>query len=187
MAAGGSQRREWVLATLDRYQAPLTRYALRLVGDEDGARDAVQHAFLQLCSQSPDALDQRVAPWLFAVCRHKAMDLVRQRRRASSLEDREHPAFTSREPDPAMVAERHDLYARLSQAVAQLPPGQREAIDLWVEGFGYREIAQIIRQTEGNVRVLVHRGLKSLRQHPLARELLGVAAAGEPGPCRSGP
>ena len=44
-------RRQWVLAVLDRYEAPLVRYAARLLGDGDSAREAVQHAFLQLCER----------------------------------------------------------------------------------------------------------------------------------------
>ena len=45
-------RRQWVLAVLDRYEGPLVRYAGRLLGDGDSAREAVQHAFLQLCERS---------------------------------------------------------------------------------------------------------------------------------------
>ena len=47
-------RRQWVLAVLDRYEAPLVRYAARLLGDGDSAREAVQHAFLQLCERSAE-------------------------------------------------------------------------------------------------------------------------------------
>jgi RNA polymerase sigma factor (sigma-70 family) len=178
MTDRGLQQREWILSVLDRYEVPLTRYAMRLLGQHDGARDAVQHAFLQLCSRSPEELRERVAQWLFTVCRNKALDLLRARQRTAPLEENEAPTCTSREADPALAAERHDLYVRLNRLVAELPPGQREAIDLWVEGFSYAQIARITGQSEGNVRVLVHRGLKRLRQHPVARELLGGPAAG---------
>jgi DNA-directed RNA polymerase specialized sigma24 family protein len=40
---------------------------------------------------------------------------------------------------------------------------QREALTLWSEGFAYREIAAITGRTEGNVRVVVHRALNTLR------------------------
>ena len=43
------ERRVWVLSALEEYECRLTRYAVRLVGDEDVARDAVQHAFLKMC------------------------------------------------------------------------------------------------------------------------------------------
>jgi RNA polymerase sigma-70 factor, ECF subfamily len=166
------QRREWVLSMLDRYEIPLTRYAKRLLGDEDAARDVVQHAFVRLCDQSPEDLQGRVGPWLYTVCRNKAVDWMRARRRTASLEDAELLPCNSREPDPAALAERHDLYVRVNQVVERLPGHQREAITLWSEGLRYREIAEITGTTEGNCRVLIHRALKALRQHPLARHLL---------------
>jgi RNA polymerase sigma-70 factor (ECF subfamily) len=153
-----------VLAVLDRYEVRLLRYATRLLGEEHAARDAVQHAFLQLCEQSPVELEGREAPWLFAVCRNKALDVLRAQRRLNPADEAEVAGCRSREPDPAARAEREDLYGRLAELVARLPAGQREAIDLWAEGFSYRQIGRIVGQTEGGVRVLVHRALKHLRE-----------------------
>jgi RNA polymerase sigma-70 factor (ECF subfamily) len=153
-----------VLAVLDRYEAPLVRYAAGIVGDGDSAREAVQHAFLQLCEQTSEELRGREAPWLFRVCRNKALDLVRLRRRHAGDGEADLAALAGREPDPAEAAERQDLAGELGRMLAQLPQNQREAIQLWCEGFSYREIAKIAAQSEGNVRVLVHRGIKELRR-----------------------
>ncbi|MGA2255806.1 MAG: sigma-70 family RNA polymerase sigma factor [Thermoguttaceae bacterium] len=158
-------RRQWVLAVLDRYEAPLVRYAARLLGDGDSAREAVQHAFLQLCECSPEEFrNGHEAPWLFRVCRNKAMDLIRLRQRHTGDTEADLATLVGREPDPAELAERQDLCGELARLVAQLPASQREAIDLWCEGFSYREISAIADQSEGNVRVLVHRAIKQLRQ-----------------------
>jgi RNA polymerase sigma factor (sigma-70 family) len=159
-------RRQWVLAALERYEVPLTRYARRLLREEESAREAVQHAFLQLCEQSPDELEGRVGQWLFAVSRNKALDLIRARARSNTktAAEADLAQCVGREPDPADLAEQHDLYGQLNRLVAQLPEGQREAVDLWCEGFSYRQIAEIAGQSEGNVRVLVHRAIKRLRQ-----------------------
>jgi DNA-directed RNA polymerase specialized sigma24 family protein len=54
----------------------------------------------------------------------------------------------------------------------RLPAPQREAIDLWAQGLAYREIAEVLGRAEVGVRVLVHRGLKSLREHPQVRKWL---------------
>jgi RNA polymerase sigma-70 factor (ECF subfamily) len=170
-------RRQWVLAVLDRYEAPLVRYAAGIVGDGDSAREAVQHAFLQLCEQSGREKDSekdselrgREAAWLFRVCRNKALDLVRLRRRHSGDGEADLATLTGREPDPADFVERQDLCGELGRMLADLPCNQREAIHLWCEGFSYREIAKIAELSEGNVRVLVHRGITRLR------ERMGVA------------
>jgi RNA polymerase sigma-70 factor (ECF subfamily) len=170
-------RRGWVLSVLQKYEVRLTRYAARLLGDEEAARDVVQHAFLRLCDRSPGELEDRVAQWLFTVCRNRAVDVLRVRGRTTSLDRVDARTHVAWEEDPAAVVERQELYRRVNVLVAGLPSGQREAVDLWTEGFTYGQIAEITGRTEGSVRVLVHRALKTLRRHALARQLLGEAGA----------
>jgi RNA polymerase sigma-70 factor (ECF subfamily) len=169
---GTCDRREWVLSILEQYECRLVRYATRLLGEEDSARDVVQFAFMRLCSESPEELQGREAQWMFTVCRNRAVDLIRRRRRTRSLEEMAAGPGIDKGPDPAVVAERHDLHARLRGLVAELPEAQREAIDLWTEGFSYREIAEITGNREGQLRVLVHRALKRLRGDPVVRRMV---------------
>ena len=176
MQAKLDDRRGWVLSVLDEYEARLTRFAARLLGDEDAARDVVQHAFLRLCDQSPGELHDRVAQWLFTVCRNRAVDVLRTRGRTASLDNVDARASLATDQDPAAAVEREELSRRLNALVAGLPANQREAVDLWAEGFTYRQIGEIAGHSEGNVRVLVHRALKKLRQSPVARQLVGEPA-----------
>ena len=178
------ERRAWVLAALDLYEVRLVRYAMSLVGDPDLARDAVQHAFVKLCDEavagtlrvpsradgtrSVPATDDRLAAWLFRVCRNRALDHLRRAGREQSSEglsdDRE-----GRELDPAVASEAHELAECLRELVELLPAAHREAVNLWSEGFAYREIGEITGRQEGHIRVLVHRGLSRLREHPQVR------------------
>ena len=167
-----SDGRRWVLSLVEEYEPRLTRYAARILGDEDSARDVVQFAFLKLCDQQPEAIRGRVDQWLFTVCRNKAVDALRSRSRVMPLADERVTNSMSSEPDPAVTAERKDLYSRLNQLVATLPDGQREAVDLWSEGFTYRQIADITGRKENSTRVQVHRALKYLRTHPVAMRLM---------------
>lgn len=167
--------RGWVLEAVDLYELPLQRYARRLLGDFDLAADAVQHAFLKLCEQSQAALDGRVAPWLFRVCRNRALDHLRQSGRETAIDDCDHPDIgRGIAADPARAVEQHDLAARLRELLRELPAPQRESIDLWCEGFTHRQIAEVTGRTEVHVRVLTHRGLSALRGHPLVREWLAA-------------
>lgn len=176
----GSDPYQWVLEAVDTHELPLLRYARRLLGDLDLARDAVQHAFVKLCEEPRERVAGRIAPWLYRVCRNKAVDHLRHAGREQALLDGADPG-TAGSPatvanrgadDPAHLAADHDLATRLRDLLKHLPPAQRETIDLWCEGLTYREIAEITGRQEGHVRVLAHRGLTALRRHPLVRCLL---------------
>jgi len=53
----------------------------------------------------------------------------------------------------------------LMKIVATLPPRQQEVIQLKFQGdLSYEQIAQITKTTANNVGVLIHTGLKTLRQ-----------------------
>jgi RNA polymerase sigma-70 factor (ECF subfamily) len=173
-----SEQRRWVLAALDEYEGRLTRYALRLLGDLDLARDAVQHAFLKLCEQPQSEIGSRLAAWLYTVCRNRATDLLRSHARERQAESQQAEQPAGHETDPAYAVEEADFAELLRRLIRRLPASQREAIDLWTEGFTYAEIARIVERHEGHVRVLVHRGLKALREHPEVREVVEVRPAG---------
>ena len=174
---GNDDHRQWVLSALDEYEGRLTRYVTRILGDEEAARDAVQHAFLRLCDQSPTELNGRLAPWLYTVCRNKALDHLRRNGRYESLDGSPSPEIAGRELDPALAAEREDLGTWLRELVEALPTKLREVIDLWLDGFSYKEIADITNRTPGHVRVVVHRAMTTLRQHPRTRALMADEAS----------
>ena len=166
--------RQWVLTALEENESRLVRYVCRLLrGDGEGARDVVQHAFLRLCDQAAEDVGDHVEKWLFTVCRNRALDLLRTSGRLKSLEELERQGLNGHgkaESDPATKAEEKELAEVLRRMVEHLPAAQREALDLWIEGFSYREIAEIVSKQEGHIRVLVHRGLTNLREHPRVRK-----------------
>lgn len=173
MASGDADsRREWVLAALDTYESRLLRYAQRLTGDESLARDVVQHSFLQLCQQPPGSLNGQLAPWLYAVCRNRAIDHKRRTCRLRPFANGAEHAALGRETDPAELLETLDAGELVRRAIGTLPERQQEVVTLWSEGFAYREISQITGATENYVRVMVHRAFQALREHPLLQRLI---------------
>ena len=57
----------WVEPVLEEYEGPLTRYAQRLTGDLETARDVVQETFLRLCRQRLAEVEGHLAEWLYRV------------------------------------------------------------------------------------------------------------------------
>jgi RNA polymerase sigma-70 factor (ECF subfamily) len=164
---------EWIRSQIDAHAALLTRYAASIMGDVDGARDVVQDVFVRLWRAPRDKVDGQVRPWLFRVCRNRALD---QRRKGGRMQALTREGETLRavadEPGPGELAERHDSHARLLCLLRELPENQREVVRLkFQNGMSYKEIATVTRLSVSHVGVLLHTALGALRAR--------VATAGE--------
>ncbi|QEL17096.1 RNA polymerase sigma factor [Limnoglobus roseus] len=155
--------RDWVVAAVRQYERPLLAYVRRLLPDGERGRDVVQDAFLQLCQQPRAELESRLAPWLFAVCRRRAIDILRKDHRMIATLDpvAEPPA---RGPEPTQTAETNDTTRVVLGHLAALPTDQNEAVRLRFQNhFSYREIAEVMGLSESHVGVLLHQAMKALR------------------------
>lgn len=155
----------WVQAALERHESALVRYAFRLTGDLDTARDAVQETFLRLCREDHARLDGRLAPWLFAVCRSRALDVQRKDRRMKTLVESKSLAPAAAPATPIEAALHGEACDRVGAMVNELPANQQEVVILRFQaGLRYREIAQVTGLSAGNVGFLLHAAMTTLRK-----------------------
>src|SRR5262245_11081092 len=162
MAQPEASKSEWLDSALSRHEAPLLRYATRLLGNSECARDVVQDTFLKLCREDPARLDGRLVPWLFTVCRNRALDLRRKDKRLQPL-DGGAEERTAPEPSPATTLERTQSLSIVKDLLATLPESQQEVLRLkFQDGLSYKEIAAITGRSVTHVGVLIHTGLKSI-------------------------
>jgi RNA polymerase sigma-70 factor (ECF subfamily) len=163
----------WIEDCVCRWERPLTLYAWRILGDADDARDAVQDVFMRLCRQERAAIEDRLAEWLFTVCRNCAIDRKRKDRPMRSLAqlqladphlaDARLAASAPAEP-PSAAMERAETMTGVLGALAALPPNQQECIRLkFQQGLSYQEISRITSLSVTNVGYLIHIGIKTLR------------------------
>src|SRR5581483_5276894 len=73
-----------------RFEGPLVRYAARITGDVERARDVVQETFLALHrerqnGEAESAANGHLPAWLFTVCRRRALDVRRKEQRMLSM------------------------------------------------------------------------------------------------------
>jgi RNA polymerase sigma-70 factor (ECF subfamily) len=122
--ADSSSWGDWLRSALGRYERPLVRYAHRLTGDLETARDVVQDTFLTLCRQQPGSVDDHLGPWLFRVCRNRALDVMKARRPDCSVDEMTRE-LVSRDRDPIEYLEREECLA-WSCARRRALPAQRE-------------------------------------------------------------
>ena len=161
----------FVQEAVARHQAPLLRYATRLLGgDADRARDVVQDSFVRLMSQPPALVDGHVAEWLFTVCRNRAHDVQRKEGRMSRFADGQVERLTTADPRPGAALERSEQHEAMLRLIGRLPHNQQEVIRLkFQNGFSYQEISRITSLSVTNVGFILHTAIKALRQEMTAQ------------------
>ncbi|MEX0331854.1 MAG: RNA polymerase sigma factor [Puniceicoccaceae bacterium] len=162
---------EWMRSIVAAHAADLTRYAASILRSEDVAKDVVQETFVRLWREPRESVADHVRPWLFCVCRNRALDYRKKGGRMKPLEN-EHAAVVEETPGPQALAERQDSHARILHLMRALPENQQEVVRLkFQNGMSYKEIASVTELSVSNVGVLLHTALNTLRTR--------VAAAGE--------
>ena len=150
----------------------LYRGALRLTRDPDAAQDLVQDTYLRaLRYQHSYQPGTNMRAWLFAIMRNLFWDRFKGgRQEALSLDDdsSEFPLY-ERLKDETAVPEA-DVLNRLAaaevvKAVEQLPPLHREVVLLVdVEGFAYKDAAEVLGVPIGTVMSRLHRARQQLQK-----------------------
>ena len=151
-----------------RYQRPVISLIARMTGDRALAEDLGQETFVK-AFRSLAAFDtrRRLSSWLFRIAHNTAIDAMRRSHpqpapidatpNAASAEPSTPPG-----PDPV---ERLELGRALEEALAQLRPEQRAAIELRYEsGLSFDEIGAVLGVPEVTARSHVHRARKQLAQ-----------------------
>jgi len=137
--------------------ATVLRVARAVLGHAD-AEDAWSETFLAAMKAYPDLpADANVEAWLVTIAHRKAIDIVRATaRRATPVPE------TPDRPSPD-YADNHHL--ELTEAVAALPPKQRQAVAYhYLGGLPYAEIATILDSTAAAARRAAADGIAALRR-----------------------
>ncbi len=156
----------FVSAAVERHQAPLLRYAARLLGgDAERARDVVQDTFVRLMAQPPAEVDGHMAEWLFTVCRNRTHDVLRKEGRMKRFEEGQVEQLTAPDPRPGRTLERAEQHETVLRLIGKLPHNQQEVVRLkFQNGFSYQEISRITSLSVTNVGFILHTAIKALRQ-----------------------
>jgi RNA polymerase sigma-70 factor, ECF subfamily len=141
-----------VAAWFEAYQAPLFRYLLRLISDEQHAADLLQDTFLQaLAALSRQAPPTSPFAWLYRIATNTAFNALRRRKRLRwfSLNSREPTSGFESAIATAQIVRRCLLRLRSSEAEALL-------LYEWV-GLSCAEIATLTGEQASAVRMRICR------------------------------
>jgi RNA polymerase sigma-70 factor (ECF subfamily) len=157
----------------DLYRQHVTgiyRYLFIRTGNEQDAQDLTAQTFLRafegLASYRGDG--QFVA-WLMGIARRKVADYYRKQPPHPTLDDLSlipHP-----DPLPEELVEHQLQLERVAATLRVLAPDRAEAVAMYVFGnLTYDEIGHVMNWSADAAKMLVHRGLRDLRERLLATD-----------------
>ncbi len=157
-----------VEAVYQLYGDRLYRYLLARTGDPDTAADLSTELFVRMIQHMGRfRLDHRrpaasFSGWLYRIAANLLTDHYRSRSRSPVALSDDLPA-PGRAADPQRLAEQHEVSAGLSAALNQLSEEQRLVIvGKFAEEMSNAEIAAWLGKSEGAVKSLQHRALRTL-------------------------
>jgi RNA polymerase sigma-70 factor (ECF subfamily) len=176
---------------VERYQGRAYRLALRVLGDPDQARDAVQDGFLKAYS-SLGRFEGRSGfyTWLYRLIFNLCIDMKRRDRSGRHVEwdDEVAREVASESPggnpardlaEPATELERGQVREALARAIEALPEeGRRTLLLREVDGLSYGEIARTLGIPKGTVMSRLHHARRRVREMLIEAGAVEVDADG---------
>ena len=174
-----------------KYLAQVYSYAFYELRDHHAAEDATERVFMQALTGLPRFEERadsfagaRGAPkasaeipadastfriWLFRIARNVVAN-ERRRDRRRPVASLEHATGLAAADDTFETAAAREAGSAAWQAVARLPEDRRRAVVLrFVDEMSTAEIAEVMGRSEGAIRVLLHRALRSVAADLRAR------------------
>ncbi len=175
-----------------RYQKPLFHFILRIVRDQDEARDVLQETFVRFYRSLPKLQEDRnLKSWLYQTANNLSIDWLRKRKpdRVFAV-DHQDPSFLAivdhseaERPDtPVQQYQKKQIQETVLQAIEQLPQKQRTMMTLRsCKGLSIKEIAEIMECSEKTVGTTLFNARKKLMKllKPLFLDLYGETAIEE--------
>ena len=177
-----------------RHLDALYRTALRMTRSEADAEDLVQETYIRAFRfREQFTLGTNMKAWLFRILTNTFINTYRRKSAQPEVTDLEgvdefslyrrmaDDRAASSSPDPETELLKGVVDTEVTDALEELPEKFRTTVLLDVEGFSYKEIAEMLGIPIGTVMSRLHRGRKFLqkRLYDLARER-GIAAVRTP-------
>jgi RNA polymerase sigma-70 factor (ECF subfamily) len=158
---------ERIVQLFDELRVPVFRYLLCMGVSPEEADEITQETFLRLCKHLyASGPEDNLRGWVFRVARNIALDHYKLRRWTTSTDSDEVSALGGTTVDPAPNPEQlllqKERLAKLRGAISTLSHHQLECIHLRLEGFRYREIADILGISVNTVAEYLRRAISKL-------------------------
>jgi RNA polymerase sigma-70 factor (ECF subfamily) len=149
----------------DTFSPGIYRYAFRLLGDADLARECMSETFSRFLSalKRDSGPDNYLQAYLYRIAHNWITDYYRSKVPPSLPLDVNLRTDTAEEPHQVVADEMESQHLR--EALTLLTPDQRQVIVLkYLEDWENETIAQTLNKPVGAVKALQHRALDALRR-----------------------
>ena len=154
----------------------LFRFAFRLLGSSEEAKDIVQEVFIKIWNGRDQLAEvQNIEAWCMRITKNLSLDRLRQqqRRPTDSLEMGLHIQNETRSPHES--SEMSESMKQIGELMAVLPEKQRQVMHLRdIEGFSYQEICEIMEIDMSQVKVNLFRARNAVREKLLKINAYGL-------------
>ncbi len=145
------------------YFEPLSRLAMKYIGDFDNSKDVVHEVFMAFW-QKFDSLpeDTRYKSYLFTAVRNKSLNYLRDKKKHLDIQDAE--LHISAESGTSLETE--ELVREINYALNLLPDRCRQVFELSrYEGLKYSQIAERLEISVKTVEAQMSKALRLMREH----------------------
>jgi len=144
------------------HKALVFTIALRMTNDYEVSQDLTQETFVKMCRNINKVKNaDHFKPWICAIARNVVRDHFRKAKKERNVpfeQIKEYHGYSNIE-----MTRRHII---IQDGLAKLAEKDRMLLTLtYYQGLNPVEVAKVMKMTEGNVRVCMHRARKRLRKH----------------------
>jgi RNA polymerase sigma-70 factor, ECF subfamily len=187
LAGARDGNREAVVQLLERHEPQIYRFALRMCGAQETAKDVLQETLIAAFKGLHEFRgDAKLSTWLFQVARSFCTKATRKRVGEPSTHEPldaagEEQLKSDANKSPEAIAHAREIGEVLRAALAALPEHYREVLLLKdVHGLPVEEVAQVLGESVAATKSRLHRARLELRE--LLQGVLGDDAPAAPCP-----
>ncbi|MGX5819125.1 RNA polymerase sigma factor [Chitinophaga lutea] len=168
---------EVFLAQMMPIKQKLFRFAFRLLGNEEDAKDILQEAFIKVWHNRDKMGElQNLEAWCMRITRNLALDKLKSRKhRITDDLERAQELPAAHQQTPHQHTERSDLMKRVHGLINRLPDKYKTVLQLRdIEGLSYQEIADALAIEMSEVKINLFRARKQVREQLQNLHVYGI-------------
>lgn len=149
----------------DIYADRVYRHIYYRTSNVKDAQDLTQEVFIKAWQGLPKYKRTKTpfAGWLFTISHNRIIDYYRTKKDYVYLNNE--TSIKDHNKSPEKLVDEEFTQQEIREVILQLPEDQRQVILMsFIEGFKYSDIAATLNKSEGNIRVIVHRALRKMRE-----------------------